>query len=148
MMDRKNMVKLSDSDLNGIAGGAGIGYTPTASGSFVSNSGTKLNIQAAWTVSVGPGGDKTLDVTVSATSYSLTSASLETGVTLTVNGVAYPARSNAVNYQGNALAVSELASFSIPNFPGTASVTAVWHFNGTYSGVPVSDITASGTIAG
>ena len=49
-----------------------------------------------------------------------------------------------INYSGNTMAMNVLAGFTIPNAVGPAYMTAVWHFNGTYSGVPISSITASG----
>ncbi|MBR1658711.1 MAG: hypothetical protein IJ705_00135 [Oscillospiraceae bacterium] len=147
-MNQRNMMKmeLTDDQMDKVAGGASAGYTSIASGSFSSNTGTGLNIVVSWSVNSSGLGDKELVISVAASSYSLTSQSLVSGVTLTVNGQIYYGSSDAVSYQGNTLATNHLASFTIPGFPGTAAVTASWHFNGSYGGKALTDIVASGTI--
>ena len=140
-MENKTMQAINDQDMESVAGGFGEGGA-IASGSFVSNSGTNLNLFVSWSVD----SQRTLYVNVSATSYALVSQALANGVQLTVNGMLYSATSNAIDYHGSAMATHPLASFSIPNFYGPATATAVFHFNGVLSGKPVSDIVATGTI--
>ena len=134
---------LSDDDLNQIAGGAGGGGT-IASGSFASSTGTQLNILVNWSVRGDGFGQKTLYVDISATSYSLYCTG--GGVELSVNGMVYVSTSPAINYGGNTPVVNRIASFTVPNVSGTMNLSAVWHFNGTYSGVSIGDIRASGVV--
>ncbi len=145
MNEKKNGTKLealTDDSLGSVAGG--YGGEVTASGSFASQTGTGLNIYVSWNAQTDMFGQKTLNVTVSASSYSLFSGASANGVELSVNGMTYVATPNAINYSGNTMAMNVLAGFTIPNAVGPAYMTAVWHFNGTYSGVPISSITASG----
>lgn len=60
---------LSDNELNQVAGGLGGGVL--ASGSFLSNTGTQLNLLVNWSVQADAYGTKTLYVDVCASSYSL-----------------------------------------------------------------------------
>ena len=136
---------LNDSELNAVSGGVG-GAEAIASGSFVSNSGTNLNLLVNWSVVKDITGQKTLQVAVSATSYALVSRELYNGVQMTLNGVTYSTNSSAINYRGSAMVTNPLAYFSIPNYNGPAAVSVVFHFNGTLSGKPVNDIIATGTI--
>lgn len=143
MSDKMKMEALSDDSLEAIAGGFQGGEI-LASGSFASNSGTQLNIQVNWSVRADTFGQKTLDVTVYCNSYSLYTIAIYNGVELSVNGITYSATASAINYGGKSMISTPLASFSIPNQSGYVQMTAVWHFNGTYSGVPIGDIRASG----
>ena len=137
-------MELSLNDLDGVSGGV-TGGSVLNSGSFQSNTGTGLNIRVDWSVVKGVMGEKTLEVQVSTLSYSLYSIEMPSGVELTVNGAAFIGKSAAVNYSGRSQITSPLASFSVPNLSGTVQLSAVWHFNGSYSGVALSDIRASGT---
>ena len=137
--------KISDSFLENVAGGVGAGEV-VSSGSFASSTGTQLNIVVNWRVRADAFGQKTLDVTVSSSSYSLYVTGSASGVVLTVNGMTYVSGSPAIEYGGNTMVMNTLASFSIPNLSGPVSLSAVWHFNGTYSGVPIGDVRASGTV--
>ena len=137
-----NLEKLNDNELEQVAGGAAAGGT-IASGSFASNTGTQLNLLVSWSVRNDIYGQKTLYVDVCATSISLYSG--PTGVELTADGVTYAASATPVNYGGSTMVTNVLASFSIPNLSGPVNLSAVWHFNGSYSGVPIGDIRATGT---
>ena len=136
--------KLHDDELTGVSGGVGGGGV-SASGSFASNTGTQLNLVVYWSVQIDGMGQKTLNVTVSSSSYSLYCTGSYGGVELTVNGMSYVSSTPAINYSGNTVVTNTLASFSIPNLSGPVNMTAVWHFNGTYSNVAIGDIRASGT---
>ena len=131
---------LSDSELGKVAGG--VGGTVVASGSFTSNTGTQLNLLVNWLVQSDGYGQKTLYVDVNTTSYSLYSNG--GGVELTVNGMVYTANASSVNYSGSSLVTNRLVSFTVPGVSGAVSLSAVWHFNGSYSGVALGDIRASG----
>ena len=141
--NKKNMSALDDDQLEAVAGGVG-DVTVTGSGSFMSNTGTSLNLVVNWYAGVDAYGNRGLMVVVSATSGNLSAGSLLNGVELTVNGMMYAASNNAINYSGGGLTTNTLATFTIPNVYGNVSITAVWHFNGTYGGVPVGSVYASG----
>ena len=143
MSEKKNMKALDDDALDTVAGGAE-GVTLTGSGSFMSNTGTSLNIVVNWYAGIDMYGNHGLLINVSATSGNLVAGSLLNGVEVTVNGMSYAASNNAINYMGGSLTTNPLASFTIPNIYGNVSITAVWHFNGTYGGVPIGSIYASG----
>ena len=140
-----DMTELGLDDLDGVSGGA-LSGTVVAEGSFGSNTGTHLNILVNWSVVMDPAGRKTLEVEVWSHSYSLSSIAMESGVELTVNGVIHHSASNAVSYNGRAMTNNLLASFSIPNLSGAVNLSAVWHFNGTYSGTQLGNIRAEATI--
>lgn len=137
--------KLSDEELDSVAGGFGGGGSISA-GSFASNTGTALNILVSWSVTMDGLGQKTLNVTVSSTSYSLYCSGSGAGVELTVNGMHYVSSSPAIQYSGSTMTTNYLAGFSIPNLSGPVNVTAVWHFNGTYSSTPIGDVRASAVV--
>ena len=142
MNNNKNIEILSEEKLTGVAGGAGT--AAIASGSFVSQTGTSLNMMVSWSVMQEGLGQKTLYVTVSALSYALHSGALYNTLQLTVYGMTYLATPAAVNYDGGTLVSNVLAGFKIPNAVGPANITAAWTFNGVIGGVPVNTITASG----
>ena len=131
---------LSENELNQVAGG--FGGSVLASGSFASSTGTQLNLLVNWSVQADGSGQKTLYVDVCSTSFSLYCSG--GGVELTANGMLYTAQGPAINYDGRTMVTNRLASFAIPGVSGAVSLNAVWHFNGSYSGVPISDIRASG----
>ena len=135
-----NKTILSENELNQVAGGAG--GTVVASGSFASSTGTQLNLLVNWLVQSDGAGQKTLYVDVNATSYSLYSNG--GGVELTANGMVYTATASSINYGGKSMVTNRLASFTVPGVSGAVSLSAVWHFNGSYSGVAIGDIRASG----
>ena len=141
-MENKNLEMLSEESLKKVAGGAG--SNAIASGSFVSQTGTSLNMMVSWAVVAEGPGQKTLYVTVSALSYALHSGALYNTLQLTVNGMTYLATPAAVNYDGGTLTSNVLANFKIPNAVGPANISASWIFNGVIGGVAVNTITASG----
>lgn len=141
-LNKKSMA-LDDDELASVAGGVG-DVTLTGSGSFMSNTGTSLNIVVNWYAGVDNFGNRGLMVVVSATSGNLMAGAIANSVELNVNGMMYAASNNAINYMGGSMTTNTLATFTIPNVYGTVSITAVWHFNGTYGGVPIGSIMASG----
>ena len=146
-MDKKqNFIKpvaLSDDGLEKVAGG--YNGEVISSGSFASQTGTNLNLLVSWNAVADGFGQKTLYVTVSATSYSLYSAANPNTLELNVNGMSYVATPNAISYGGNTQVTNTLASFQIPNAVSPAMISASWRFNGVISGVPLNTIYASGT---
>ena len=141
-LNKKSMA-LDDEELASVAGGVG-DVTLTGSGSFMSNTGTSLNIVVNWYAGVDNFGNRGLMVVVGATSGNLMASAIANSVELNVNGMMYAASNNAINYMGGGMTTNTLATFTIPNVYGTVSITASWRFNGTYGGVPIGSIVASG----
>ena len=141
-LNRKSMA-LDDEELASVAGGVG-DVMLTGSGSFMSNTGTSLNIVVNWYAGVDNFGNRGLMVVVGATSGNLMASAIANSVELNVNGMMYAASNNAINYMGGAMTTNTLATFTIPNVYGTVCITASWRFNGTYGGVPIGSIVASG----
>lgn len=125
--------------------------TPTpvpvdASGSFRSATGTGLNLVVDWGARSIGGDAVSLTVTFSAQSYSFYTSALYNSLELTVNGKTYTANSPAVSYDGSDLTTTPLATFTVEVPRGTATLDAVWHYKGSYSGVELTEITASAAI--
>ena len=139
----KKSMALDDDALETVSGGIG-DVMLTGSGSFMSNTGTSLNIVVNWYAGVDNFGNRGLMVVVGATSGNLMASAIANSVELNVNGMMYAASNNAINYMGGGMTTNTLATFTIPNVYGTVSITAVWHFNGTYGGVPIGSVYASG----
>lgn len=142
-MSEKKMKALDDDSLESVAGGVG-DVSLTGSGSFMSNTGTSLNILVNWYAGVDSFGNRGLMVVVSASSGNLMASAIANSVELSVNGMMYAASNSAINYMGGGMATNTLATFTIPNVYGMVPINAVWHFNGTYGGVPIGSIYASG----
>ena len=117
-----------------------------ASGSFRSDTGTELNLRVDWKL-YSEGGEQKLRVELYALSYSLYTAPLMGALTLNVDGRTYTADSPAIAYDGNGQVSTHLGTFSVDAPAGAAGVTVTWHYGGSYSGVALEDITASGTVS-
>ena len=117
-----------------------------ADGSFRSDTGTYLNLVAEWAASNDGGDTVTLQVLLSAESYSFYTSALYNSLQLTVNGTTYSANSPEVSYDGSDLARTKLAAFTVEVPRGTTTLEAVWHYKGSYSGVELTDITATTTV--
>ena len=117
----------------------------SASGSFRSDTGTYLNISVSWTARSDESGNVKLTADVSAEHYSLYTGALASAVELTVNGQTYTASSGEISYNGSAVASTPLARFTVDVPRGDVALSAVWHYNGSYSGVELETITAAGT---
>ena len=63
-----------------------------------------------------------------------------------MDGTTYALNSPKVSYEGDDLAVTPLVSQTAEVSSGTVPVTVVWNYKGTYSGVEIESITASGTV--
>lgn len=117
------------------------------SGSFNSDTGTGLNLTVDWRTFADGDGSRRLRVEVSAVSYSFYTSSLYQSIVLTVDGVSYTADSPELSYDGSELAISPMAVFTVDAPDAGTAVTVVWHYRGSYSGVALEEITASGLIA-
>lgn len=121
------------------------------SGSFESSTGTKMIMYANWTAVSQNSESVTIKVDLVLSSYTL-SVGAHNGV-VTINGVDYKFTSPGISYKSekvrnNASLASVTATVTVPagqavNIP----VSASWDFYGTYGGVEISQVTASGTIS-
>ncbi len=143
-LKEKGLEALSDDTLKDIAGGFGEGGA-ISQGVFSSNTGTGLDITVYWVVAINAAGVKELGVSVGANSCTLYCSPIANSVTLNVGGIPYVANNKAINYSGS-MAYNELARFLVPNFSGSAQVSASWCFNGSYASQYIGTITAFGFV--
>lgn len=124
--------------------------TPTpepaaVSGSFRSDSGTKLNLLVTWSAYPSAGGGYRLEVDVNAESYSFSTDALYHSIAITIGDETYALNSPKVSYDGTDLAVTPLAAQTAEVPGGAVPISVVWNYKGSYSGVEIESITASGT---
>ena len=124
--------------------------TISESGSFSSNTGTKLNMQVNWSVTSANDKELTLQLDLVLYSYTL-SVGPHNGV-VSVNGADYSFTSPGVSYKSeqymNAAPLTSI-TVTVPAELGEAvsiPVEASWDFYGTYGGKDISRITAADTI--
>ena len=113
-----------------------------ASGTLRSDTGTSLNIVADWELRGG-----TLTVSVSAESYSLQSVGAWHAGSVTVGGQTYYFDTQAISYDGPGQGLNPLGSVTIQNVSAGSAIEVAWHFRGTYGGVELETISASGTLS-
>ena len=124
--------------------------TPTpvpadAEGSFVSDSGTGLNVRVDWQT-YAAGGQRKLKADVSIVSYSIFASAQYKGIVLKLGDETYSADCPAIQYDGKEQIVTPVATFTVDApAPGTA-VSVEWHYGGKYSGKELDVITARGIV--
>ena len=110
-----------------------------------SDTGTYLNLLVKWSAQ-GTGETVPLRVELSAQSYSLFTMASYGNLELTVNGVTYRGNAPAISCDADDLTVTPLDSFSVMVPRGDVSISAVWHFKGSYSGQELDTISASAEV--
>ncbi|MBR2716502.1 MAG: hypothetical protein IKD79_02035 [Oscillospiraceae bacterium] len=121
----------------------------TRQGSFSSSTGTSLNMNVAW--SAADNGDGTTLITVSGTvtSYSLDLALLYEAAYINLADYGVTCNTNRVYVspeEGNVTNPLFSTSFTVPT--GTqGTMTVSWRFGGTYAGVQMYTIEASGYVS-
>lgn len=127
-----------------------INRTINQSGSFESNTGTKMIMYANWTATSQNSETVTIKLDVILSTYTL-NVGAHSGV-ITVAGQDYAFTSPAISYKSeqarnNALLTSRSIEVTVPAGQATAvPVSVSWDFNGVYGGVEISRVTAGGTI--
>ncbi len=127
-----------------------INRTINQSGSFESNTGTKMIMYANWTATSQNSETVTIKLDVILSTYTL-NVGAHSGV-ITVAGQDYAFTSPAISYRSeqarnNALLTSRSIEVTVPAGQATAvPVSVSWSFNGVYGGVEISRVTAGGTI--
>ena len=114
------------------------------SGSFQSDTGTGLNLLVEWKA-YGLSGNYEVAVDVSAVSYGFYTDALYNSIVITVGEQSVALSSPAVRYDGEELVTTPLVSHSLDADPGIVPISVVWNYKGSYSGVELESITASGT---
>lgn len=127
-----------------------INRTINQTGSFESNTGTKMIMYANWTATSQNSETVTIKLDVVLSTYTL-SVGPHNGV-ITVAGVDYNFTSPGISYKSekvrnSAVLVSRSIDVTVPAGQATAiPVSVKWDFYGTYGGVEISQVTAGGTI--
>ena len=127
-----------------------INRTINQTGSFESNTGTKMIMYANWTATSQNSETVTIKLDVILSTYTL-SVGPHNGV-ITVAGVDYSFTSPGISYKSekvrnNAVLTSRSIEVTVPAGQATAiPVSVKWDFYGTYGGVEISRVPAGGTI--
>ena len=127
-----------------------INRTINQTGSFESNTGTKMIMYANWTATSLNSETVTIKLDVILSTYTL-SGGPHNGV-ITVAGVDYSFTSPGISYKSekvrnNAVLTSRSIEVTVPAGQATAiPVSVKWDFYGTYGGVEISRVSAGGTI--
>lgn len=127
-----------------------INRTINQTGSFESNTGTKMIMYANWTATSQNSETVTIKLDVVLSTYTL-SVGPHNGV-ITVAGVDYSFTSPGISYKSekvrnNAVLTSRSIEVTVPAGQATAiPVSVKWDFYGTYGGVEISRVSAGGTI--
>ena len=127
-----------------------INRTINQTGSFESNTGTKMIMYANWTATSQNSETVTIKLDVILSTYTL-SVGPHNGV-ITVAGVDYSFTSPGISYKSekvrnNAVLTSRSIEVTVPAGQATAiPVSVKWDFYGTYGGVEISPVSAGGTI--
>lgn len=119
---------------------------PAASGSFASDTGTALNMTVDWTAEDLGNGTARVHVTGRISSYSLDVGS--TYVAVAFGGQSVSCSVESILIGNDDYTETDLFSTTLDVPRGTVgTMTADWSFNGSYSGVPLPSIMASGTVS-
>ena len=127
-----------------------INRTIDQSGSFESNTGTKMIMYANWTATSQNSETVTIKLDVILSTYTFSVGS-HSGV-ISVAGVDYAFTNPAIDYKSektrnNALLTSRSIEVTVPAGQATSiPVSVSWTFNGRYGGVAIDQVTAGGTI--
>ncbi len=130
---------------------SGITRSINQSGSFESNTGTKMIMYVNWTAVSENSETVTLSFNIVLSTYTL-SVGPHNGI-ITVNGVDYKFTSPGISYRSEkvrneASLAAVTATVTVPaGQAASIPVSASWDFFGTYGGVEISQVTAGGTIS-
>ena len=122
------------------------------SGSFRSDTGLYIDIRADWSAHTVSNNRVEIDVTVYLESYSVRLGPSDDAVNLNLGGDYVSLSTPAVQYDGNRLLVTPLASHTFRvDLPQDSSnsyhLEAVYNFGGTYGGVSIPAIECGGVIS-
>ena len=125
---------------------------PIGSGSFASNTGVGLNLQADWTARTVSATQVELTVSLSISSYSLQLSPLPGGVILALDAQSVRMDQPAVNIEENGSHLTPIGSRSFTldlaeGGSGNYLLHVEWLFGGSYSGQEMPEIDCGGNIA-
>ena len=119
---------------------------PTYSGSFASDTGTGLNMTVDWQTENLGNGTTRIHLTGKITSYSL--VIMGSSVTVTLGDNSVTSSCPAFNIGENGQVTSDLFTADLDVPTGTSgTMTADWNFRGTYSGVELPHVIATGEVS-
>ncbi len=117
----------------------------TNSGQFTSSTGTGLELIVDWKTYSSSDGTKMVRFDVSISCFSINVGSRYDGIHITMDGVTKSFNSVDVT-SSSGKNTFLLGSCSMEMSGDSADVSVAWDFRGTYSGTPLEQVTASGTV--
>lgn len=116
-----------------------------SSGSFSSNTGTSLNLSVAWSAKNIGDGMARITITGTVSSYELDASALP--VSISFGSHSTSVTGNSIKVSGNGLSSNTLFSTTMDvAIESEDTMTVSWKYNGKYSDVSLSEITASGYV--
>lgn len=117
-------------------------------GSFSSSTGTSMNMNVSWVAYDDGSGNAVIALTGTVTSYSLQLTNIYDGVTLEMDGYSTTCNTQSIYLEdGTGQTTSPLFYTKLTVPLGTcADMTATWKYGGSYSGVDLPTVTATGYI--
>lgn len=119
--------------------------TVTGSGSFSSSTGTAMNINISWQAASQGNGITRVSITGTVTSYSFYVTNLP--IDISFGGYSASCVSDKIEVSEDVQTTSQLFTATLDVPTGTAGDMVVnWHLGGSYSGVDLPTVTASGYV--
>lgn len=117
-------------------------------GSFSSSTGTSMNMNVNWVAYDDGSGNAVISLTGTVTSYSLQLASLYDAVTLEMDGYSTTCNTQSIYLEDGVGQTTSPLFYTKLTVPlGTcADMTATWKYGGSYSGVDLPTVTATGYV--
>ena len=117
----------------------------TNSGQFTSNTGTALELVVDWKTYTSSDGTKMVRFDVSISCLGIHVGSRLDGLHITVDGVTKSFDCEGADADGGRNTFP-LGSYAMEMSGDSADVSVAWDFRGTYSGVQMEQVTATGTV--
>ena len=117
-----------------------------SSGSFASNTGSKINIVVKWAKTKSNSGETMLKMDVTANISALDVSAHKNAFKINVGGKTYYKNIKKIKFSSKKPKEIILTSITVPLEDGEQAVKVSWKFNGTYSGKKLGTITAAGTV--
>lgn len=120
--------------------------TPVSSGEFSSDTGTKLNIKLRWSVFERADGGREMRIELYAVSYSM--AIGPRSGSISVLGEETRFSSPSIDYSGEDMTATLIYELRVelPKDASEIAVSAVWEYDGVYSGRDIEKIEASALV--
>lgn len=117
-------------------------------GSFSSSTGTAMNMNVSWVAYDDGNGNAVISLTGTVTSYSLRLTGLYDAVTLELDGYSTTCNTQSIHLEDGVGQTTSPLFYTKLTVPlGTcADMTATWNYGGSYGGVDLPTVTASGYV--